>query len=183
MMTSNESNPSDIFRTASRYFSPLMWHNPSMTTLQLLRHRRGTGETELSTVENSTNASPVSFRGREDKPFLLGSEELLFIGFALRSEYQIINLVLTDSYGQRLESEHSQMLCADLIEAMNDGNRIVFEDVIDRQMDRIFVVSIELRDKKSPRNGIVSIRRHGVIETNSAAQTTAIESRLRGALV
>lgn len=153
-----------------------------MTTLQLIRHRKASGESELNAVENQNRTPPTSFRRNGDSPFLLGSEQLLLIAYGLRDTYRLNRIEFSDSVGMRLSSESTEAITDRLRNAASNSDKRHFNDILNFELEGLYAVSIELQDRKNKRGGVVTIYRQGVIEVNSADQQRIIASRLSAAL-
>lgn len=153
-----------------------------MTTLQLVRHRKASGESELNTVENRNRTPPASFRRNGDSPLLLGSEQLLLIAYGLRDTYRLNRVEFSDSVGTRINSELTDVLIERLRRAATDSNKVQFNEILNYDLDGLYAVSIELQDRKNMRGGVVTIYRQGVIEVHSADQQQIIARRLSDAL-
>jgi hypothetical protein len=153
-----------------------------MTTLQLVRHRKESGESELNTVENVDKRPPTSFRRNGDKPFLLGSEQLLLIAYGLRDSYRLNRVAFTDSVGQRLSEATTEWITDELRKAALNSDRDAFHSILDGSLDGLYAISIELQDRNLLRGGVVTVYRQGVIEVNSIDQQMIIGRRLSDAL-
>lgn len=153
-----------------------------MTTLQLVRHRKASGESELNAVENRSGTPPTSFKRNGDSPLLLGSEQLLLIVYGLRDSYRLNRIEFSDSVGTRLDSHTTESITDRLRHAAADSNRARFHDILEYELEGLYAVSIELQDRKNMRGGIVTIYRQGVVEVHSADQQRIIAGRLSDAL-